>query len=717
MTHFVVPGARRGLLGGCLIPCLGLMTLAGAAYAQEASESPVVLGTVVLQTEDSATDGYEPVVSSTATLRPKPILDIPQAVNVVSEEVLRDQATHTLDEALANISGIAQTNTLGGTQDAIIRRGFGSNRDGSILTDGLKTVLPRSFNITTERVEVLKGPASTLYGILDPGGMVNVITKKPKFTSAGEMHSSLSSFGGGSVSVDVTGPIKGRDDLAYRFVAEYSDVDYWRNFGKNRSWTLNPSLSWRNDTTSVTISYLHQKYDVPFDRGTIYDLDNGRFVDVDPETRFDEPFNITDGKTDRLALEATHDFGAGWTAKLGYSYSRYNYSDNQARVISYDSATGDVRRRVDATQDATAYAHALRIDVSGDVMLGGMRNELLFGASYDYEDTLRTDMMRCASVWDFNVHDPIYGSVGKCTEVSPDDSDQTEQLHTGSLYAQNNLHVNDRWIVTAGLRYQNYDLMAGKGRPFNTNTDSNGDVWLPNAGVVFKYSPTTTFYANAGKTFRPQSSIASSYGNLPPEKGVSYELGAKFELANGILLNAALYDSEKKNVAYSELVGDETVVKTAGKVRARGFEMDLAGQLTDRLSIIASYGYTDAKITDDPDYQGMRPVNIPRHTGSLFLAYDFGVINANGNSLRIGGGVKGMSSREATNANEYDLPGYAVADVFVAYTIAAERPVVLQMNLKNIFDKTYYTSSIGSTAYANSIGEPFNAELSASLRF
>lgn len=716
MTCFIANSAWRNLLSSCLIPCLGF-TLSGAVHAQEATDDPILLNTITLTAKKQATEGYEPVESSTATLRPKPILDVPQSVNVVSEEVLQDQAAHTLDEALANISGIAQTNTLGGTQDAIIRRGFGNNRDGSILTDGLKTVLPRSFNITTERVEVLKGPSSVLYGILDPGGMVNVITKKPEFISGGEMRAGLSSFGGGSASVDFTGPLKGTDNLAYRFIAEYSDVDYWRNFGQNRSWTINPSLTWRNDTSEVTLSYLHQEYDVPFDRGTIYDLDNGRFVDVDSEIRFDEPFNITSGKTDRAALEATHDFGSGWMAKFGYSYSRYNYSDNQARVLAYDSATGDVRRRIDATQDATAYAHALRVDVSGDVMLGGMRNEVLVGASYDYEDTLRTDMIRCDAAWDFNVYDPDYGRVGKCTEVSDRDSDQTRQLHTGSLYIQNNLHVNDRWIVTGGLRYQNYDLMAGKGRPFNTNTDSHGDVWLPNAGVVFKYSPTVTFYANAGKTFRPQSSIANYYGNLPPEKGVSYELGAKFELANGVLLNTAIYDSDKKNVAYSEAVGDETVVKTAGRVRARGFEADIAGQLTDRLSIIASYGYTDVKITDDPEYEGMRPVNIPRHTASLFLAYDFKDIGANGNRLRVGGGLRGMSSREATNANEYELPGYGVADAFVAYTVEAEKPMTLQLNLKNIFDKTYYSSSISSTPYGNQIGEPFNAELSASVRF
>jgi iron complex outermembrane receptor protein len=113
-----------------------------------------------------------------------PLLDIPQVVNTVSDQVLEDQHATTLDEALYNVANVVQTNTLGGTQDAFTRRGFGANRDGSIMTNGLRTVLPRSFNAATERVEVLKGPASTLYGILDPGGLINVVTKRPERSSA-----------------------------------------------------------------------------------------------------------------------------------------------------------------------------------------------------------------------------------------------------------------------------------------------------------------------------------------------------------------------------------------------------------------------------------------------------------------------------------------------------------------------------------------------------
>lgn len=135
-------------------------------------------------TRQRATQGYQPVNTSTATLTTMPMLDIPQVVNTVSEQVLEDQHATNLDEALYNVANVVQTNTLGRTQDAFTRRGFGANRDGSIMTNGLRTVLPRSFTAATERVEVLKGPASTLYGILDPGGLINVVTKRPGAASA-----------------------------------------------------------------------------------------------------------------------------------------------------------------------------------------------------------------------------------------------------------------------------------------------------------------------------------------------------------------------------------------------------------------------------------------------------------------------------------------------------------------------------------------------------
>ena len=704
-----------GVKGRALFSLLFMAPLAQAANTTAAKDGETLTVTADPNTPAEATNGYQPLNTSTATLTNMPMLDIPQVVNTVSDNVLEDQHATTLDEALYNVSNVVQTNTLGGTQDAFVRRGFGANRDGSIMTNGLRTVLPRSFNAATERVEVLKGPASTLYGILDPGGLINVVTKRPEKTFGGSISATSSSFGGGTGQVDVTGPIDGTR-LAYRLTGEYQDEDYWRNFGNERSTFIAPSLTWFGDDATVTVLYSHRDYKTPFDRGTIFDLNTKKAVDVDRKTRFDEPFNVTDGQSDLAQLNAEYRLNSQWTAKFDYSYSQDKYSDNQARVMAYDAKTGNLTRRVDATQGSTQRMHTTRADLQGNVDIAGFYNEILTGVSYENYDLLRTDMIRCKNVKDFNIYHPSYGSLGKCTTVSASDSDQTIKQESYSAYAQDALYLTDKWIAVAGMRYQYYTQYAGKGRPFNVNTDSRDDQWTPKLGLVYKLTPAVSLFANYSQTFMPQSSIASYIGDLPPETSNAYEIGAKFDLFDGITANIALFDIHKRNVLYTESVGDETVAKTAGRVRSQGVEVDLAGSLTENTNIIASYGYTDAKVLEDPDYAGKPLPNVPRHTGSLFLTYDIHNAFA-GNTLTLGGGGHGVSRRSATNGADYYLPGYFVADAFAAYKMKLQYPVTLQVNVKNLFDKTYYTSSIATNNLGNQIGDPREVQFTVKMEF
>ncbi|EMO5718358.1 TPA: TonB-dependent siderophore receptor [Enterobacter bugandensis] len=703
-----------GIKGRALFSLLFMAPLSQAADTT-AKDGETLTVTADPNATAEATNGYQPLNTSTATLTNMPMLDIPQVVNTVSDKVLADQHATTLDEALYNVSNVVQTNTLGGTQDAFVRRGFGANRDGSIMTNGLRTVLPRSFNAATERVEVLKGPASTLYGILDPGGLINVVTKRPEKIFGGSISATSSSFGGGTGQVDVTGPIEGTR-LAYRLTGEYQDEDYWRNFGNERSTFIAPSLTWFGDDATVSVLYSHRDYKTPFDRGTIFDLNTKKAVDVDRKTRFDEPFNVTDGQSDLAQLNAEYRLNSQWTAKFDYSYSQDKYSDNQARVMAYDSKTGTLTRRVDATQGSTQRMHSTRADLQGNVDIAGFYNEILTGVSYENYDLLRTDMMRCKNVKGFNIYNPVYGKLDECTTVSAADSDQTLKQESYSAYAQDALYLTDKWIAVAGLRYQYYTQYAGKGRPFNVNTDSRDEQWTPKLGLVYKLTPAVSLFANYSQTFMPQSSIASYIGDLPPETSNAYEVGAKFDLFDGITANIALFDIHKRNVLYNESVGGETIAKTAGRVRSQGVEVDLAGSLTENTNIIASYGYTDAKVLEDPDYAGKPLPNVPRHTGSLFLTYDIHNAFA-GNTLTLGGGGHGVSRRSATNGADYYLPGYFVADAFAAYKMKLQYPVTLQVNVKNLFDKTYYTSSIATNNLGNQIGDPREVQFTVKMEF
>jgi iron complex outermembrane receptor protein len=723
---------------------LGALLAASDAQAQGASDPVVALDELSVTGDGKAVSrGYQPVRSSVATITETPLIKVPQAIAVVTEQVLQDQAVRSLDEALVNVSGITQTNTLGGTQDAFIRRGFGENRDGSILRDGLRTALSRSFMPTTQRVEVLKGPASALYGILDPGGLINIVTKKPRFVQAGYLEVFGTSFNGGGIEMDQTGPIEGTN-LAYRFIAQHRNQEYWRNFGMQNQQVVAPSVTWQGDDTRVTLGYEWSHYRKPFDRGTIFDPLTGKAVRVPSSRRFDERYNITAGESHVATLSAEHSFNERWRASLSYAFSHDFYGDNQARVMAYNSATGILTRRVDATQDSSNTVHAGRVDLVGKETILGFDHEILVGASYDYSDEHRTNMIRSQQRAGFNIYKPVYGTLPRSFAVSSADSEQRQILDTTSVYIQDSVALTERLTAIGGLRYQEFDQMSGKGRPFNRNTDVSGGKTVPRLGLVYMLTPNLSVYGSYSQTFRPNASIASRIGALPPEEGRAYEVGLKAELFGGITATAALYDILKSNVLYIETVTRaatqaelaarpseksimETVAQVAGRVRSRGFEFDIAGQIAPDWSLVGTYAYTDARVTEDPDptKNGKRLTNVAPHTASLFLTHDFGLVPGlfGEGRLRVGIGGRYVGERAGSATNAFPspyanvpffLPAYAVADAFLAYdTQVAGRPATLQLNLRNLTNATTYTSSIGTQSYGVAIGEPFQAIVTA----
>ena len=705
---------RRPFLAMSSLACA--WPLAAGAQTQVANDT-VVLDEIRVQGE-SAARGYQPLRSSVAGGAEKPLVDIPQSVTVVSPQVLRDQAARSLDDALANVAGVVQANTLGGTQDAFAKRGFGDNRDGSIMRDGLRVASPRAFDATAERVEVLKGPATLLFGIIDPGGMVNVITKKPELTARNTIETRMSSFGGGKngggTTVDMTGPI-GQSGFAYRLIGDVQTSDYWREYGMNRTRMLAPSLTYFGPDTTIRVYAQYSQYKVPFDRGTIFDLATGRAVRVSSRHRFDERYNVTEGENQLAGIEIDHRFNANWSLKAHYAYSHNWYNDNQARVIAYNSATGAVTRRADATQDSNLDVHALRIDLTGREKLFGFTNEFLIGASYDYSKVIRTDLIRSANATGFNIYRPVHGRLAASRSVVASDSDQTERLETASAYIQDTLWLTDQLSLVGGARIQAFDQYAGRGRPFSVNTDISGNKVIPRAGILYKLTPAVSVYASYTESFKPNSSISQAIGALPPEEGKSYEVGAKAELPFGLTATAAIFDIDKRNVLYTETVGGTTIARTAGRVRSRGAEFELAGNLTEQLSIAANYAYTDLKVSDDPTLApGSSLPNVARNSGALFLTYDFGQIGPG--RLRAGAGARYVGRRPGDAANSFYLPEYTVADLFVSYeTKLNGHPLDLQLNVKNLFDKVYYPSAVNNLNVA--VGEPFQAVLTARLGF
>lgn len=703
---------QRGWL--CAIPLAAgsVWPAVGAENHNDKSEHMLVIGS----SQAPSAESYQPLTSVTGTRSETSLLNVPQAVDVVPTQVLTDQAVSNLDEALYNVSGITQSNTLGGTQDAVMKRGFGDNRDGSILRDGVRSIQARNFTPTTERVEVLKGPASMLYGMGEPGGMINMISKKPQLQQHTHVEGWGSSFKGGGGQLDVTGPL-GTSGFAYRMIVDHDETDYWRNFGRNRQTTIAPSLMWYGESTTVRLAYEHMEYLTPFDRGTIIDSRTGKPVDTPRDRRFDEAYNATRGDQDSVTLQIDQVLNDRWKSSLTYAYNRNSYSDNQARATKLDPESGALTRQADATAHAVSHANAVQLTLNGDVDWGRVNHQLLFGFDFEDSRTYRGDMIRGSKNSDFNIYHPVYGQMPASTKVSAKDSDQRENLTSYGWFMQDSLQLTDNWLVMGGLRYDTFDVYAGKGRPFNVNTDSSEAKLVPRAGVVYKLTPYVSLYGSYTESFKPNSSIATQIGSLPPEQGKSWEMGGKVALPNGITGTLALFDITKRNVMVSELVDGESVTRTAGRVRSQGVELDMAGNITDSLSLIGAYAYTDARVVDDPANKGKEMANVARHTASLFLTKNLGSPGLySGDELRVGAGARYVGRRPGDAANSFYLDHYTVADAFAAYSMPLHGyRVKWQLNVKNLFDKTYYPSSGNNLRVA--VGEPREVVLRASVDF
>jgi iron complex outermembrane recepter protein len=673
--------------------------------------------------QQAAKLGYRAMPSATTLRSGASPLDTSQSVNVVPAQVLKDQLPRNIDDALVNISGITQTNTLAGTQDAVIRRGFGDNRDGSIMRNGMPLVQGRSLNAAVESVEVLKGPASLLYGIMDPGGIVNTISKRPELYQHGSVTLLGSTFAnnrnGADGTLDITGPI-GDQGLAYRFVGYGVSEDYWRNFGRHREMLVNPSLAWYGDTTTVQLTYEHREFIYPFDRGTAFV--KGAPLAIPKTRRLDEPFNNMWGISDLVQASVEQKLDDNWKVTAAYSYNTETFSANQLRITGVNATTGVETRSNDGTRNSLSNASYGTSYLQGDVWVGGFRNEILFGGEALYRTIDRHDLIRQATA-SFNFYNPIYGLVVPGTTVSPVDSEQTDKLGTRGFFAQDTFHLTNWLSVVGGVRWMEYEQFAGKGRPnFITNTNLAGDKVLPLGGVIFKLNDQLSYYVSYTQSLKPTSVIAAFTtgfvvdSTIAPEEGTQWETGLKFDVNKRLSGTLAVYDIQKKNVlVLDDIGGGKSAARASGAARSRGVELDVTGKLADQWSLIGSYGYTDARLINDPAVGNAKLLNAAMNTASLYLVYDFG--DALPGRLRLGGGAHYVGDRPGDAANTFFMPAYTVADIFATYDTKVDNlPVTYQFNVKNLFDKVYYTSTTGN-ALNVAIGDARRVSLSATVKF
>ncbi|MNO49690.1 Ferrichrome-iron receptor precursor [compost metagenome] len=559
--------------------------------------------------------------------------------------------------------------------------------------------------------------------------MINVVSKRPQLQQYNALTVRGSTYGSGKNGsgggFDSTGAL-GDSPLAYRLIVDHEDEDYWRNYGVHRESLVAPSLAWLGEDTQVLLAYEHREFLYPFDRGTAFGS-NGHPLDIAATRRLDEPFNDMQGRSDLYRLEVDHQLADDWTLHFGYSFNRETYDASQVRVTGVNEKAGTLARSIDGTHNAMSRDQFATFSVNGNVQVAGMQHDLLLGLDHEDRKVFRGDLIRQSAQSTFSYLNPVYGQEVEGSNVRASDSDQTDKLRTDSLFFQDAVHLDDHWILVAGARFQQYDQLAGRGRPFNVNTDNSGQRWVPNAGVVYKVDEQLSFYASYSESFKPNSTIAplSIGGGLTqtldasfaPEEGKSWEIGAKLDMPGALTGTLALFDIDKRNVLVAD--GDSNpgtiIYRNAGAVRSRGVELDLTGQLSERWSLIGSYAFTDAAVTQDPDLKGNRLQNVARHSGSLSAVYDYGSVFG-GDRLRFGAGARYVGERAGNPTNTFELPSYTVADAFATYeTQVDEHKVRLQLNVKNLFDKVYYSSAVNQ--YFVALGDARQVSVSSTLEF
>lgn len=693
----------------CIVLYSGALFSPASSYAADGNDTM----TVTASAQNEQTDnGYSSPTTSVASKTPTSKLNEAQSVSVVTNKQLEDYQSSSVSDAMRFVSGTAQANTLGQTEDGIVRRGFGSNSDGSVFRDGIRSSQGLNLDATTDRVEVLKGSSSLLYGILNPGGMINVVSKKPQYEWHTIVGGHYNGTGGGAGNIDVTGPLG--NGFAFRLIAEKQDQNYWRGYGNEKHNLVAPSLQWYGDKASFNVSYESFEYDIPYDRGTAFI--NGKPINIGYKTRLDDYSNHAWGRNQTFSTHWDYQLNDTWSTRVTFGMNQRKYSSNTVTTTAINATTGVVSRRADAFRGFNHKTKYVSWDMIGTPEILGMTHNMVFGTDYEMNQTYRAHAYNGKTNTDFTLSDPVYGleTITNSSTEKTSGSNLLNRIHNRSVYFKDSIELTSNWIAVAGARYQHYEQRESEGSDSTLTYDSEGNKFLPQTGLIYKLTPDVSFYGSLSKSFTPSTNPDDNGNVEAPEHGTTYEIGSKWQMTPSLLATVALYRIDERNVALS-LNGDTYAVD---KARSSGVEVELNGEIYPGWDMSANYSYDQAEIVNDKnnsDNNGNRLQNAPRNSGALYLSHNIPV-NLLPGSFRIGGGARYIGTRAGDADNSFTLPAYTVADSFIAWdNQLLGKKTHLQLNVNNLFNKHYYTSSGGNLRVAE--GEDLNVVLSAKVEF
>ncbi len=712
MTNFNLPSLtlQCALLG---------LSFAGQAYAQETNSdqsqtegitSPGVTGepeaieetatgTVQLESEETITLPEITVTASpttdvathstTGTKTDTPLIETPQSISVIGRDELEARGTQNLLEALRYTPGVA-VNTFGHDirgYEFLQLRGF-----DAISTSSYRDGLPQALFVNSaavteiygvERVEVLRGPSSVLFGQGDAGGVVNRISKRPTGDAVREVEVQFGTFDRKQAAFDLGGQLGGDGALAYRLVGLGLDTDSQEEYPNGAEVTLErlylaPSLLWQpSAATSLTIltEFIEEKAgdDVGFVTGPNGELTNVK--EGDPRrSRIEQPQRS-------VGYQFEHHFDERWTARQNFRYADRNADKHH--ILSNLEADGLTLMRLARIDDDEVDQTTLDTQLHGKLRVGPTEHTLLFGIDWNRVKGEEQEFSDPAPSLD--LLNPIYDQpFPEPTTLVGDFTQTTDQL---GFYVQDQIKFDGRWVLTVGSRYDRVDIDTDN--RFNaTRTEQSDNVFSSRAGLTYLFGNGWAPYMSYAESFLPNLGVDANNRPLEPSRGEQYEVGLKFQPeGTRLLFTAALFDLRKTNVVtFDVITGD---AEQTGEIRSRGVELEAKAELAKGLQATAAYTYLDVKVlesSNDPEI-GEVPIQIPDQTASLWL--DYTIRESAWRGLGFGGGVRYVGKRWNDAENTSAEPGYTVFDATIHY----ERgPWRVALNASNLFDKEYFAS-------------------------
>lgn len=638
-------------------------------------------------------EGYVATRSSAGTKTDTPILEIPQSVSVITRQQMQAQGAQTVTDALRYVPGV-KVEAYGLDPkgfDWLYIRGFNGQASSDYL-NGLRQqnnsyAFFRSEPYALDRIDVVRGPASSLFGQGDAGGIVNRVSKKPYANQVNEVQ-----FTGGNHDrlqgqFDIGGALDDDQHLLYRVVGLARDaetqVDYADGHAlKDDRLYIAPSLTWApNDDTSLT---LLSDFMRDSNGGSLfaYSTPSGHTTNT---LMGDHSFNHLDQQQFSLGYEFRHRLDDTWEFRQNARYGQVDLIFQNLLPTAVDTSTGIVSRLADRF-DQHLDTFNLDNQLQADFSTGPLSHTLLMGVDYTWQDA---DISRWRTqAPDLNLYAPQYGMAitrpSAANSTSPIDYDQTIEQVGG--YVQDQIKFDDHWIVTAGGRYDyvrnalDNHVGAPSNQKDNAFTGRLGLTYLTEFGLA----P----YVSYAESFTPNTGTDRNGSAFDPSMAHQWEVGVKYQPTDAILMTLAAYDLTKTNVLTTEIVNGVNTRFTvaSGEQQSRGIEAEIKARLDQHWDLIASYTYTDAEITKSNNGdEGKRPANVPKHMASAWLNYTFN--NGLLGGLSLGGGARYTGVLYGDNANTYHIDNYTLFDAGASYPI--NKHVTVSVNAQNLLDTEY----------------------------